>query len=242
MNKACGECYKDCCSWVFSDLTKAEFAQLAKLMKPLEIEPGEIVFQEGAPPAGLYIICSGKVKLVKHSPDKAKKQLLKLLGSGELLGEEALFAGEPYIAHARTLEKTTLRLIEKHDLLNFIGQCPAVALRLIEKLAQELEAFQSKLVETAYLSSEESLARLLSLMADKYGLKENGGLLLDVELSRSELAEMAGICPETAIRILSKFKDEQLIELDKHRIIVLDSKKLRTLAEPFPITPKESLL
>lgn len=241
MNK-CSEGYKECCSWVFAGLSKAEFAQLARLMKPLEIEPGEIVFQEGAPPAGLYIICQGKVKLVKHSPDKAKKQLLKLLGPGELLGEESLFAGEPYIAHARTIEKTTLRLIEKRDFWGFLEWHPAVALKLIEKLAQELEAFQSKLVETAYLSSEERLARLLLLMADKYGLRENGGLMLDVELSRAELAEMAGICPETAMRILSRFKADKFIDFEGRRIIVLDPKKLRELAEPFPIMPRESLL
>lgn len=242
MNKACSGSYKDCCSWVFSELSKADFAELMRFMKPLYVDAGEIIFQEGAPPTGLYIICQGKVKLVKHSPDKAKKQLLKLLGSGELLGEESLFAGEPYIAHARALEKVTLRLIEKQDFLNFIQRHPAVALKLVTKLAQELEAFQSKLVETAYLSSEERLARLLLLMADRYGLKENGRLLLDVALSRSELAEMAGICPETAIRILSRFKAERLIELEGHRIIVLDPERLRELAEPFPIMPKESLL
>ncbi len=216
--------------------------QLERLMKPLEVEPGEIVFQEGAPPAGLYIICQGKVKLVKHSPDKAKKQLLKLLGPGELLGEESLFAGEPYIAHARTLEKTTLRLIEKRDFWGFLERHPAVALKLIEKLARELEAFQSKLVETAYLGSEERLARLLLLMADKYGLKQNGGLVLDLQLSRAELAEMAGICPETAMRILSRFKADKFINFEGRRIIVLDPEKLRELAEPLPVMPKESLL
>ena len=65
---------------------------------------------------------------------------------------------------------------------------------------------------------------------------------LDVALSRAELAEMAGIRPETAMRILSRFKADKFINFDGRRIIVLNPNKLPELAEPFPIMPKESLL
>ncbi len=229
------------CSWLFADLSSEALGKIRRMSRRLHYPKGEVIFQEGEPAFGLYIICSGKVKLAKHSI-RGKKQILKLLGPGEILGEKTLFDREVYTAYAETLEETTLHFIERAPFIEFLRDHPEVALKLIEKLARELKAFQDKLMEASYEGSLERLARLLLLMGKQYGVQTEKGLDLGVELSRQELAELAGIATETAIRMLSRLKDRGLIALEGSKIYIVDREGLSELAEPFLITLKENLL
>jgi len=235
-----GECWGGC-SWLFSDLDEEAQEKLRRMSRPLHYPKGEVIFEEGEPAFGFYIICRGKVKLAKHSLT-GKKQILKLLGPGEILGEKTLFDREVYTAYAETIEETTLHFLEREPFIAFLKEHPEVALRFIEKLSRELKAFQDKLMETSYEGSTKRLARLLLLLGKQYGTQGEKGLDIGVELSRQELAELAGISTETAIRILSRLKDRGLIALEGPKIYILDREGLGELAEPFLITLKENLL
>ena len=234
------DCHGEC-SWLFSGLGEKALEKLRSMSRTLHYERGQVIFEEGEPAFGLYIICRGKVKLAKHSL-KGKKQILKLLGPGEILGEKTLFDREVYTAYAETLEATTLHFIEREPFLEFLRTYPEVALRLLEKLSRELKAFQDKLMEASYEGSLERLARLLLMMARKYGRETPKGWEVGVELSRQELAELAGISTETAIRVLSRMRERGLIALEGHKIYILDKEGLARLAEPFLVTLKENLL
>jgi CRP/FNR family transcriptional regulator, cyclic AMP receptor protein len=119
---------------------------------------------------------------------------------------------------------------------------PKVALKIIEKLSREIKAFQDRLIETSYGGSEERLARLLLMMAQVYGTQEERGMYVGVDLSRSELAELAGISTETAIRTLSAFKERGYVDLEGHKIYLRDRESLSKIAEPFEIRLKENLI
>lgn len=234
--ECCGEC-----SWLFADLDAQTLEKIRKMSRSLQYPKGEVIFQEGEPAFGLYIICKGKVKLAKHSL-RGKKQILKLLGPGEVLGEKTLFDREVYTAYAETLEETTLHFIEREPFMAFLREHPEVTLRFVEKLARELKAFQDKLMEASYEGSLERLSRLLLLMGKQYGVQTEQGLDIGLELSRQELAELAGVATETAIRMLSRLKDRGLIALEGSKIYIVDREGLSKLAEPFLITLKENLL
>ncbi len=211
------------------------------MSRTLQFGRREVIFHEGEPAYGLYIVCKGKVKLAKHSL-KGKKQILKLLGPGEILGEKTLFDREVYTAYAETLEETELHFIQREPFVEFLREHPEVALRLIEKLSRELKAFQGKLMEASYEGSLERLARLLLLIGNKYGRETEKGLDIGVRLSRQELAEMAGISTETAIRVLSRMKQRGLLALEGSKIYLLDREGLEELADPLLVPLKENLL
>jgi len=99
-----------------------------------------------------------------------------------------------------------------------------VIFRLFEKLSLEMKAFQFKLSERSYNGSKERLARLI------LKLGESG-----IELSRTELAEMAGVSSKTAIRTLGELEERGVIAVDDRKLTVLDPESLEGLAEPFPI-------
>lgn len=215
--------------------------ELRPSLRPLEYEAGRIIFEEGEPVFGVYLINRGKVKLAKRSPG-GRRQILKLVGPGEILGEEALFHEPVYSAHARALERTETGFVTIEELRAFLEAHPRVALKLLEHLSQEIKGFQNKLLETSYESSLERIARLLLSIADKWGEEGDGGLYIGVRLSRRELAELAGVASETASRLLARLREREILALDGARIIILDRERLEELAEPLCVDLRESLL
>jgi len=206
---------------IFSDLKNKELQKLRESVRSINYGRGEIIFQEGAPAFGFYLIFDGMVKLVKRSM-RAKSQILKIVGPGEILGETTLFDKGSHNAYSKTLTAVTVGFIERGDFFYFLERHPKTIFRFYERLSGELKAFQNKLAERSYSSSKERLARLLLLLG-KSG----------VELSRAELAEMAGVSSKTAIRTLSELEGRGIIAIESRKIMILREPYLQKIVEPF---------
>jgi len=224
---------KDQDHWIFSARYGQELEELKPSVRPLVYEEGRLIFEEGEPAFGVYLIDSGKVKLAKRAPDgRGRRQILKLVGPGEILGEEVLFHEPVYSAQARALERTVAGFVTLKDFRQFLERHPQVALKLLRALSHEIREFHDKLLEISYESSLERLARLLLALADRWGEHEDGGLYIGVKLSRLELAELAGVASETASRLLARLRERGILALDGPRIIILDRGRLAALTEP----------
>jgi len=215
---------------IFSDLRDKDLQKLGETVRKISYGRGEIIFQEGAPAFGFYLIFEGMVKLVKRSM-RAKSQILKIVGPGETLGETTLFDKGSHNAYAKTLEPVVVGFIERGDFFYFLEHHPRTVFRLYEKFSQEVKAFQNKLAERSYSSSKERLARLI-LHLGKSG----------VELSRTELAEMAGVSSKTAIRTLSELESRAIIAIESRKIDILREDYLQKMIEPFSTTLKPNLI
>lgn len=234
----CAQC-PHACAEVFADLSPASRAELRSLMRPMSLDAGAILFQEGMPAFGLYVLCRGKVKLAKRSRG-GHSQILKLLGPGEVLGEKTMFDRECYTCYAKTLEPSTLMFIPREEFLHFLRRHPEVALRFLERLSRESKVFGDRLVEITSRSARERVARALLELAQAFGEETPEGWDIGVELPRGELAEMAGVSTETAIRVLSEFKERGLVALPGKRIVILRADEVRRLAHPFRTFLRES--
>lgn len=215
---------------IFSDLGPKDAALLDNFVRRIRYGQGEIIFQEGAPAFGFYLVFEGRVKLVKRTLG-GKKQILKLVGPQETIGETTLFDKGVHIAYAKTLTRSEVGFIERGDFFEFLERHPTCVFRMFEKLSEELKAFQCKLAERSYNGSKERLARII------LKLGESG-----VELSRTELAEMAGVSSKTAIRTLGELEDRGVIAVNDRAITVLDPESLQKMAEPFPFVLNDSLI
>ncbi len=215
---------------VFSDLKKEELEKLEGLIRYIDYGPDELIFMEGAPAFGFYLVFEGAVKLVKRSA-KGKSQILKIVGPGGMLGETTLFDKTVHNAYAKTLIPSKVGFIERGDFFYFLEHHPKVIFRFFERLSLELKAFQNKLAERSYASSKERLARLI-LALGKMG----------IELSRGELAEMAGVSSKTAIRTLGELESRGIIALENRRIRILKEDYLKRLVEPFSLPTDSSTI
>jgi CRP/FNR family transcriptional regulator len=215
---------------ILSDLKEKDLEKLRESVRKINYGRGEIIFQEGAPAFGFYLVFEGMVKLVKRSM-RAKSQILKIVGPGEILGETTLFDKGSHNAYAKTLDPVTVGFVERGDFFYFLERHPKTIFRLYEKLSEELKAFQNKLAERSYSSSKERLARLI-LHLGKSG----------VELSRAELAEMAGVSSKTAIRTLSELEGRGIIAIESRRIRILREEYLQKIMEPFSVDLNANLI
>lgn len=225
-------CKEMCASPLFSELKPEEYSQLLAQAQHFNREKGELIFREGMPAEGIFLICNGKVKLVGQTPDRRKTQILKILGPGELVGEEAFFATAAYNLDARALEPTQLCFFSREDFLRFLNRHHSIALKLLEKLSRELKALQKALVEIIYDRAEARLARTLLQLGHDYGIREGPACVIDLGLSRIELAELLGLRPETTSRILSRWRAQGILTVRGRRLIILDEDCLLGFARP----------
>ncbi len=205
---------------IFSDLKERDLEKLRSMIKEIRYGHDEIIFMEGAPAFGFYLIFQGTIKIVKRSL-RGKSQILKIIGPGEILGETTLFDKGSHNAYAKTLDSSVVGFIERGDFFYFLERHPKVIFRLFKKLSEEIKAFQNKLAERSYASSKERLARLILCLG------ESG-----IELSRTELAEMAGVSSKTAIRTLSEFEERGIITIKSRKLQICDKHHLIRLIEP----------
>ena len=175
---------------------------------------------------GLFCINSGKVKVYKISSD-GKEQILKLGKPGDFLGYRALISEEFYNSSATVIEEGAMCYIPKSDFLEILQKNPAFFRKMAKRVAHELGVMEQKLVTIAQKSVRERLAATLIMLKETYGMEDGEeSNLIDIALSREDLANIIGTATETVIRLLSDFKTQKLISLQGKKIKVLNPKGL----------------
>ncbi len=214
---------------LFRDLKPHLVEMLDRSKRASFYRRGQIIFHEDNPVFGLYCINSGKVKVYKTTP-AGNVQILRIANPGETLGSRSLFANESYSTTAEVVEDAVLCFIDRKTFFPLISESNDMSWLIIQSLAQELIRSESQTTEMAYSSVRERIAAMLLLLKEKHGKSHDEGILLDICLSREELANLVGTSTETAVRILSEFRKEGLIETKEKRLVILTPGNLAQIA------------
>jgi CRP/FNR family transcriptional regulator len=191
-------------------------------------KPRQVVFSEGNPCEGLYLVCHGAVKLY-HSDRFGRDHILEVAGPGAVLGELVSDPGETMSVSAETLTESQVSFLPHDALVTFVQKHPASAVRLIEALSRELAAARRKTRDLALKSGESRLASLLLQLVRSHGSGE--GMAMTLPYRRQEIAEMIGVSTETAIRLLTKLKNKGAVEAQGRNFRVTDVDKLTRIAQ-----------
>jgi len=221
---------------VFPSLREREIEALQKLSLPIQYDEGELIVQEGSYAAGVYIIKKGLLSVGKHASKGKDKRVLRLVGSGEMFGVEAVFLErEPInVRYAKALTDSALLFFERANILAFSKAHSALYIDLCRWLSREVIMLEFKLTRDAVESIDRNLAFLLIALANKYGDKKGNGIMLDVPVSRQTMAEMLGVSIETLMRALKRFRESRLITTTKSRITLIDMESLQARAQTTP--------
>ena len=214
---------------VVCDLDGAEFDTFRAIRQSLRYDAGQTVFYEGHPCLGLYLLCSGRVKLTRTSAG-GQRQIVRILDGGELIEKHAFREGALHEVTCETLEPSQICLIEKEPYLALIRHNNDLALKVIQLLSNEVGMHMDQLDQFTFKTARERLAGLLLELSDRFGKKVGKDIQVGITLKREEVAEMAGITVETAIRLLSSFRDEGLVDLDGRTITLLNQDRLVRIA------------
>lgn len=211
---------------LFSELHKEDLEVLSLHKTCIRYKKGQTLFYEGTRPMGLFCINSGKVKVYKISSE-GKEQIIKLCKPGDFLGYRALLSEEFYNSSATVIEEGAICYIPKTDFLNILQTNPLFFRRMAKRVAHDLGVMEQKLVTIAQKSVRERLAATLIMLKETYGMEDKDESdLIDIALSREDLANIIGTATETVIRLLSDFKTQKLIALQGKKIKVLNPKGL----------------
>jgi CRP-like cAMP-binding protein len=217
---------------VLSSLSQSDWEKVKDLFIEKHFGKDEYIFFEGDPSSWLGLILEGRVKMIKHS-EAGKDVVLDVISPGELLDEMAAFNGEPHPATAQAMEPTVLASIHRDGYLHLLKQYPALALRVIEELGRRLREAHETIKSMAVERVERRIARILLKLAATTGSSSEEGIIIELPLTRQDIAEMAGTTVETAIRTMSRFRKKGLVQTRRGRVIILEPHQLVRIAEEF---------
>lgn len=213
---------------LFCNLPPTAVQRLAEITSASSYPKGATLFVEGQSPRGVFILCSGKVKLSTSSAD-GRTLILRIADAGEVLGLPATVTGKPYELTADVIEPTQANFISRQEFLAFLREHGEAALRVAQQLG---ETYHSAIAEMRTIglshSVGEKLARfLLDLTADQENGK--GEIKVTLTLTHEEIAQMIGASRETVTRVFSNFKKRQFVQVKGSTIIIKDKAGLESL-------------
>lgn len=215
---------------VFKDLP-AEDLQLLTANKSEQVyKKGEIIFREGGFPSGIFFITSGKVKKYKVNRD-GKEQIIYVANTGELIGYHAILADDRYPDSAAALEESKIAFIPREDFLDTLKRSEILNSRLLKTLSHEFAVLANSLSMFAQKSVRERLALQLIVLREKYKVDFQPGMPVEINMSRDDLANLVGTARENIVRVLREFKEENILQTQGRKIIVLDVKKLIAIGD-----------
>lgn len=190
---------------------------------------GEPIFYAGDPAARLYVVATGKVKLMRHTL-AGQDVLLDILTAGEFFGSLSLLGNEVYPDSAIAQTTVCALSVGAEAFRAILVDYPAVALAVLDITAARLREAHEAIRQISAHSVEQRIAYTLLKLAEKLGEPREEGLLIQMPLSREDLANMAGSTTESASRIVSQFQREGLIVTGRQWIAITDQGRLRELA------------
>lgn len=209
---------------LFSELSREQIASLKLQEIDYAYKKGECLFQEGGYPKALYVVYKGIVKIHKYGTN-GKEQITRLASAGDLIGYRSLLNDESYTASATAVEETKLFKIPSEAFFNLLKANSDFSMKVIQMLASDLRYAEKQVIDMAQKSVREKIAEALLLLSSKFGVNKDT-LALNSILTRKEIGDIAGVTTESAIRTISDFNKESIIEIDGKRIVIKDVKKL----------------
>lgn len=211
---------------LFAGLSDLDRRDLLEIAFEKLLARNALLFQEGDPANGFYLVLSGKVKVFKISPD-GKEHILHIFGTGEPVGEVPVFSGSNFPASASTLEESSLLYFPRARFLDLASRKPQILLNMLATLSRRLRTFTQKIEG---LSLKEVAARLAGLLLDLPEEPQNAGVVR-LHVTKGQVASQIGTTPETLSRTFRKLARQGLLRVERNRIFIRDRRALENLAQ-----------
>lgn len=208
---------------ILTHFTKEELAELSHEKKMISYKKGDTIIEEGATPKGIYFLDKGTAKMFKLGFN-GKEQILRFTKAGDIIGYRSILSKQPYGASATAMEDTEACFIPEKFFLKVLEFHPKLAFDILRRISEDLGESAQTITFLAQKTVRERLAEVLLLLEKKLGTDKDG--FIKISLTREEMANLIGTATESAIRLISEFKTDHLIEVEGRKIKILDHAKL----------------
>jgi CRP/FNR family transcriptional regulator, cyclic AMP receptor protein len=206
---------------VFQGLIADEIVQVTKIVRPISVPRRTTIIRAGEPGNAAYLILSGTLKVHADQSD-GSNVILGIHGPGQLVGEMSLLERRECSATVATLEQSTLWSIDHSALETCLQTIPLLTYNLSRHLSRRLRAAAAHIQACATLDIASRVARQLLAFAQECGkAASNGGILIPLRLTQSDLADMIGASRMRVNRVLCGYKAQRYLSLCPDGRIIL---------------------
>jgi CRP/FNR family transcriptional regulator len=190
---------------------------------------GAVLFAEGQPPRGVFVLCRGAVKLSISSGD-GKTLITRIAQNGECLGLSSVLTGNPYKSSAETIEPSQVNFIEREDFLRFLHEHTAACANSSRQLSHECEADADHIRSLGLShSAAEKLAHLLLSWAEESGRPSDAGTRVQLLMTHEDISQLIGTSRETVTRLLKEFREKKIITIKGSSLTIHNKAALEAL-------------
>ena len=214
---------------LFKNLSDEELKELEHYVTTAMYRKKEDIFTEGDAPEWFYIVLTGKIKVTKISHD-GKEIILELISPYDIFGGVAVLRNFPYPANAVAMEDSEILKISRKNLMRLVDRFPNLMFCIALQLGDRMKSSYDTLKNIALERVEARIAALLLKLGNKVGVETDAGLMIDMRLTKQDVADMVGTTVETSIRTFSKFKKEGLVTDSDGKIIIKDREGLMSFS------------
>lgn len=208
-----------------AELDSADLAALGRIATKVERRQGGVLFQEGDPAAGFFVLLEGKVRVYKASPG-GQEYTLHLITPGQLFAEAAMFTAKAYPANAEAVEDSVTAFFPKEAFVRLLSERPRLSLKIIVSLSRFVREFNRMVGE---LSLRDVPSRLALYVWSEF--RRKGRRTFPLGMKKVELAAKLGTVSETLSRSLRKLKEAGVIRESGGTVTVVDPARLSAVAE-----------
>lgn len=212
----------------FNQLPEDEIAKINRAFVERGYEAEEVIYLSGSRGERFYVVADGYVKLIRYTLD-GKEIMLDILKQGEFFGSLAPVEGGTYQENAQAQTPVCTLSIARKDFRNLLETHPAVALRVMDTMARRLQEAHERVRQLSAYTVEQRIAYALFKLAEKAGEQSDLGRLIQLPLSRADLAALTGTTPETASRVMSSLQERGAVRSGRRWVAVSDQNYLASL-------------
>lgn len=205
----------------FQGLSQKDLEQINKKFSSSHFKAGDTIYYEGEHATLLRVVVYGAVKLIR-STEEGKEILVDMLKSGEYFGSLNELGEDSYTETATAQSDACILSIGNREFRSVLEANPPVAVAVLDFITEKLNSAREKIHHLATLSVEKRIVHILVKLCEKFGEESRGGILLQLPLSRKDLADMAGTTTETTSRVVSRFQQKGMINSGRQWIAITD--------------------
>lgn len=214
---------------IWEILSEEERALFVSSVKVVRYKKNELIYREGELPEHLLCLHSGKVKIFRDGVG-GRFLINRVLRPIQYFGYRASMANEPYVTAAAAFEESTIISVPMRVVNDTLKKNPKLGVFFVRELATDLGLADKRIVSLTQKHVRGRLAEALLSLLDIYGV-DSDGQTLDLHISREDLANLSNMTTSNAIRTLSIFADEGLLEVRGRYIKFLDVNTLKRISE-----------
>ena len=215
---------------LFTGLDGLALRSVSDAARIRETKAGVSFFREGDPAESFFIVQSGSVKLTQITPE-GHQVVLRLIGAGDPFGGVAAFGGGAYPVSAEAVTDVTALEWPGPVMASLMETYPKLAINAVRFVAARLHELQVQYRQLATEKVERRVARALLRLGEQAGRRTEAGVLIDLPLSREDIAQMTGTTLYTVSRIISRFEADGLVEAGRQHIVIRDPQALVSVAD-----------